>query len=1242
MWKLRPHELLQFKGKGEPFAHFVDQLIRAEAAKGGLPLSEVATQLRVTIKDGGVDTQVTQAIPRDPTGWFGVPTCWQFKSLGANEINDRKYKKKKNDLQKEVTKPYVKKLIAHGYAYRFCLLGDLTPLKKLPDWEEQLKIEAKRINPHALDPRVVDGSHLLAWAERFPAIVVSLRELTQEVLHWEAWKINCHKVTQVYVPNPLWDHAREQILRHIDFNSSGGVDKLCLLIGGAAGVGKTRLVFETLDESNASSGLVVYAGDEQEAKKVATAVANTPGQTVILVADECSPETRFALDQYLHGHSDRIRVICLSNAGLKQSSDAWLDRESIEETTHQILEQNFSAVPEDRRRHYAEISRGFVRLAADMCQHDFDLASGDLSGLLGTTERYVRHRLGQHLPLVSLLSLFHKVGFKDEVQADLDTLSKIANRSRQDFIDAVRVVRESPGFVVQAGRYWYVTPEIVARVLFDEGWRGWVESNLEAFLNELPDHLRQYLIERAGRFGGEGVRSALASFFRGWFRELTAYDLADSRKASLAAAVTQSSPEEYLPKLRNVIDRAQAGELMNIRGEWNGAEEAWGPRQTLVWLLEKLIAFPEYFDDCEACLFRLAMHETESQIGNNAMAIWRNLFCVVLSGTAAPFQRRFEVLRVRTLSPSLDEARLAFRGLSRVFDGPSGHSIGPPEVAGRLRPRDWQPASSDEERACYRAAVTLCGECIAGNDVDRRPLAFDLLVDHMHFLLIGSFLGEIATVLSSSALLEDEARKLLNAVDKFVALQEEFGDGRANERAIRYIQEVRRWANSFRPSDFDGKLRSVCARDRWDKRFANDPRTQRDEADELAAQIRMDPLRLLAHLDWLAGHEARSAERLGFALGRIDESFACGKMIFEHAIRCRVAPLLRGYIRGLVFAELTPTDEILALMTDVESAYPEMAVDILCYGGDNFDALSRVIRLVESRAVSPSFLATFARGIGPRALSADELGRLLPYFIDSVDATDADTLQAGVRFLYTYLMFEKQRSPVSCLDADDIRSRAWRLVEEALSLVESRLSYEWSQIVEQLTKYDLDRAARLLAQELLSESGTPESQGQQQLSKLASQDPDAVMKGFGHALLDPIQGWRLQVRVLRDLLASIPTQSIMVWVRQHGIEAARAIARHLPRPYLDNEGHPIVPEVLDVILREYDDDQVFMNFSAGGQSGVSWSGDESEQFRRETEEVKRFLKHANRRVREWARHEIENRTRIAEWQEREHAEHALA
>ncbi len=1239
MWKLGPRELLLLKGSGgEPFVHFVDRLIRAEAFKGGLPQSEVRTQLRVNIKDGGIDTQVTQAIPRDRSGWFDLPTCWQFKAFESKEVNDRKYKRKKNDLQEEINKFYAKKLIAQGYAYRFCVLGDLPPLK-LADWEEQLKVEAQRIHAGAATPRVVHGGDLLDWAERFPAVVAGLRGQAQEGLHWEAWARNCRAVTKVYVPNPEWQDKHDQILLYADLNSPCEGDP-CLLIGGAAGVGKTRLVCETLGESPASPSLVVYARDEQEAKKLATLVANTPDQTAILVADECTFETYSFLNENLRGHVDRIRVICLHNTGPRRSLDLWLDTDSIKNNIYEILRENFPDVPDDRRRQYADFSKGFVRFAADMCDNDVELADGKVSGLLTSVERYLRKRLhAEHLPFVSFLALFHKVGFLGEMRADVEALSRIADRTPQDFFNAVRVVREAPGFVVQAGRYWYVTPEIVARSLFLEGWGRWVEPNLFAFLGALPPHLVQQLVERVAIFGGEDVRDQLATFFRGWFGQLTAKDLSDHQATSLASAIIESRPEEYLAGLRYIIDRGEAGDLIKIEGDWTGG--AWGPRRTLIWLLERLVAFPDFFADCEACLFRLAFHETESHIGNSATEIWRNLHCVHLSGTAAPFAQRIRILRDRTLSPSLDEARLAFRGLDRVFAGSSGHIVGPPEVAGRLRPRDWQPASTTQERECYLYALKIFGEHIAQGDPDRRTLAVDGIVDHMDFLLRGGFLDEITPVLATSTLDEGEVRRLVNAVDEFLASEEQIGRDRVNEHAVRYIQGIRRWVDSIRPSDFDGRLRSICARDPWDKRFADEPQTRSDETDALAVPILSDPSLLLPHLDWLASYEARSAERLGFALGRIDERFSCGEMIFDQAIRWGSPPLLRGYIRGLVFAERRPTDVLLRRMTELEAAHPEMVVDILVRGGDSFDALNRAIHLVESRTISPRFLASFAMGLGRRELSAEEVSRLLPYFVDAALAADANTAQAGVRFLYTYLMFEMRRTSSSCLEMDCVRSLAWRMMDAALPYVETRTAQEWSHIVERLAKYDEHQGAALLGRALLSDSTELERGAQQQLINLAVRAPDSVMEGLGQALLDPSQGWRLQIHVLRDLVVSMPTDSILDWVRKHGVDAARAIARHLPRPYLDDEGHPIVPEVLDVILRDFDDDRVLNNFAAGAHSGGSWWGDRSEQLRREAEDARRFLNHPNRRIREWARHEIDQRTHMAEREELEHAEEAL-
>jgi hypothetical protein len=58
------------------------QLIRAEAHAGGLPQSEIDTQVPVNIPDGGVDTRVRAAVPRDNSG-FLVLRVFLFQARGA-------------------------------------------------------------------------------------------------------------------------------------------------------------------------------------------------------------------------------------------------------------------------------------------------------------------------------------------------------------------------------------------------------------------------------------------------------------------------------------------------------------------------------------------------------------------------------------------------------------------------------------------------------------------------------------------------------------------------------------------------------------------------------------------------------------------------------------------------------------------------------------------------------------------------------------------------------------------------------------------------------------------------------------------------------------------------------------------------------------------------------------------------------------------------------------------------------
>jgi hypothetical protein len=1233
MFNLDANDLLQFRGSGgQRFAHFVDRLIRAEAWRCGLPQSEIETQLRPNIGDGGVDTHVKQGIAGSPNGWFAGPTCWQFKAELADSTT-------KSALRAEINKGHSKELIKQNCGYRYCLLGDVTP-EKIQLWEGILRDEARKINPEAPDPRVVSGAHLLQWAEQLPAVVIWAKDVRRAVMHFDAWAQNPRAVTPRYVRNPAWTEVEQRIRAHVNFQLPPINGQPCLPIGGAAGVGKTRLVLETLAESSVPLGLIVYVADEREAKLVATALANVGTSAAILVADECSGEAQFFLNQ-LQGCVNRVRFICLDNAGARTASirpQIWLP-ESLT-TTAAILEENFPDIPEDRRRQYVELSSGFVRLAADMCRHDLQLAGGDMSGLLGSTENYVRLRLRrEHLPLVSLLSLFHKVGSGGEVKGELAELCAVAGCDVRQFHDMVHEVRDSPGFVVQAGRYWYVTPHIVARVLFAEGWARWVASDPLGFVNALSDDFRLDFIDRAGNLGTKEVRDELAAIFRHWFNTLTAADLSDGAKTSLAVALVATSPERYLPLLRAIVGEACNDDLHGISGR--GYRGEWGPRRSLVWLCEKLVSFPEFFDDCEECLFRLALCESEPQIGNNATSIWAQLFSVYLSGTATAFDTRLKALRVRVTSTVIEEAKLGFEGVSRALGAAAGKVVGPPVVAGRIRPADWEPDSADQDKACIRGALELCHDCLLAEDVEHKQLAFEAIVKSAWFLLHHGVLSDLSDLVTSQLLTDEQRRALANEVDRFLEVQESTGRATVNERAREYVDGVRVWIDEFRPSTFDGKLRSICARTPWDRRFASDPTKERDELDDVADAIVAEPSLLCPHLDWLSTPEAQAAERLGVTIGRADRDERCAAAIAEHAIKTGARPFLRGYIRGLVFVGRLPSGGLLKLITGLEVAHPEAAVDVLVYGGDAFDALERVIALVVANAVSATHLAAFAIGIGRRNLTAAEVGRLLPFFSRAVLNGDIDAGLAGVRFLCTILQFERYRQEAICLELPEAQSRAWELIDALTDIVGDHIAHEWSAIVEALAVYDPGRACSILGSAMLGGNSGLERQARSRLSALAPNYPDAVMAAFGAALLNAERGWHLQVTVCSELIAELPYDVVMAWVRGNGLDGARAIARHLPPPYADESGNPIVPAVTDGVLREFKGDDVFQFFLGGASSRDGWWGDGSSYFEEKASIAKPFLSHSNPRIRDWAKYEIARAESMAKEAAELHAERFL-
>jgi len=624
MFKVSPYDFTRLKGAGgELFTQFVNDLIRAQAAAGGVPDKEIRTNLKTTAPDGGVDTQVRVPIPNDPTGRLCHPTIWQYKTsfdaVGSpsSEIRDNSH---------------AANLIEQGYAYRLCICDDLAP-EKSEKLRRKFADRIRVINPNAPEPEIVTASDLAVWAERFPAVILRhfRSHMAGQFLTLGAWRKKITSVTREYVRVPEWEAVASRIRNHVDFTRE--VPDATLALRGEAGIGKTRLAYEVLAGVDSAAQLLIYTDDEETVLELAHSLAQDEALHAFLVADECNLETRVRLDNVLQGARERVRVIAIDNVGERPPAlepENQLDRLS-DEIVSQILERNFPEVPPDRRRGYAALAGGYVRFAAELCRSDIHIAQrGYLSPALSRVEEYLRYRMpDEHLRVLEAASLLTKVGARGEVEHELADLCQVVGIEPREFIEIADRLHDSPGFMGRAGRYYYVTPEIVARTAFAMAWQRWAAPDPAAFLQNVPSNILQQFLERVARSAPDNVRGQVSHFFVDWAGAVQPAQLAEPSVTDRLVSLVETAPALYLPMLRNLVERAGLDELAAVKGDsWNGR---WGPRRHLVWLAERIAAFPEHFADAEAILLRLALAESEPQIGNNATAMWKQLFRIVLS-----------------------------------------------------------------------------------------------------------------------------------------------------------------------------------------------------------------------------------------------------------------------------------------------------------------------------------------------------------------------------------------------------------------------------------------------------------------------------------------------------------------------------------------------------------------------------------------------------------------------------------
>ncbi|MFI5455284.1 MAG: hypothetical protein ACHRXM_07505 [Isosphaerales bacterium] len=1274
-WQIDGDDIKQFQGNSPGFVRFLNDLLRVQADRAKLPGTPIHLTQKDSEKDGGVDAVIDQAIPPDcdPTGRFGVPTCWQFKARPAERIKAKVRKGEKGGqqvaLRQAINDPHARRLVEQGYGYRFCIADDM-PHQKKAQWERWLLEAAQAINAGAASPMVLTASDLALWARGFLGLVRDhFRPFLRAFHSLETWHKEISGLTPQFVEIGKWALAVEAIREHVDFNCQVTT---VLTVHGEAGVGKTRCTCEALLADPAHHALVLYTKDEQKALELAQTIAgDDQAEKAILVADECTLQVRERLRQILPGCGDRLRVIAIDNSLQRAGGTGEVHLSHIElEEVETILQRNFPTLPLERRVSYARLAGGFVRLAVDLCQNDAMVPAGGRVDSLPRFlhDSYLRNRLNnEELEAVLLISLLSRVGYRDDLAGQLESLCnhpKIGLRSA-GIVSIAQRLQKSPGFIAFGGRFLYITPTLIAKVAFQSAWECWIERDPGGFLSGLPADLIDPFVERVQNAGTTEMRDVVFDFFLEWVRSLGPPDLGREASVSRLVHLIEVQPEKLVPILRDLIERTTLDGLRRLHAGHEGQEA----RRELVWLAEKLAYFPEYFADAEAMLLRLALAETEPHLGNNATRVWSALFRIVFSGTPVPFPERLRLLEERLRGADAAQFPLVLGALDKILAvGPVGRLAAPQVVFGRLPPPQWQPAGTKEIRDCRSLSLVMSARLAATGGMVADPVRATV-IKRLAPLLLGGHIEEARAVVGSGplpdALLVALGREIEQFCDVFckddrIPVHRANGEPNGTDgvlaesgTVIRSLPRtagsdlearVREWYQTLVPSDLHGRLVSLVGQDYWHRNLQGDADAWQRTLQELAAELLHSPAALNRERGWLCSTEARSAFHLGQALGDADgQGDLLDRMLSEFPL-AGGTPLARGYVDRITTSHARLLVHANDLLDRLQAEHPRIAYEVIWSAGDEVHKVTRLFQMVDSGGLPADFLRGLEYGARDRALTVEELLQALERLTRAAQSGQGRAAHAATHLLFVWLHSPRQSSGRDIVREEKRLHAVLSAVLELALDAEGEQPSDWMMLLEDLAIVEIDRAIGLAVRALAGEEYQTRILAEEFLVRTAGSRPDMVMHRVGEAILSAGAGWRFRVHVFSRLFDSLPIEVVRRWLDGAGVMGARGVARHLAPPHLDGDGRTVVPELTELVLNRFgDDEQVFSEFCAGVRTMPRYRpGDLPAQLDCGSSFARHFAGHPIKRVRDWALSEVESARRESAYRRQRDEEMARA
>ncbi|MYC84646.1 MAG: hypothetical protein F4X18_03890 [Acidimicrobiia bacterium] len=675
-----------------------------------------------TIPDGGVDAEVTDA----PAGGEWIPegdSVWQFKRSNL-------YPK---DCAEEFGRAtWAQQKVRAGSAYVMVLGVSLSPkllerrrvaiLKKA----EELGLD---IGGDHLDVR--DANALARWMSLYPSLAVSgvMGGPGSSAVDFATWADSRLGRTK-WVP----DEGREEAIQTIRSALSQEVG-LDLRVGGASGVGKSRLVLEALREQEIAP-LVAYVADEAKSQdRLLRHLVADHRKTAVLVVDECPADRHATIADQLPADG-RIRLITIGPIGSAVTRSPVVVVEPMRsEAIDKFASKNFPGLSNVDRRFVVENSDGYPQLAEVFARRVLDSATPlQAADLVTETEirQFItdRHPGSLGLRVARGVALFEKLGWEDEVSGERERLARFLRMSDSALQSAGWELEEA-GWLAVRGRYRAIAAHRLAVFLASRKWEGDGDRIVSELLDNLDDQMAFAMFRRLADLGRyEPAQTALVPVLTpdGPFGSLEKL-----RTSGRAARLTQLAiilPNDVALYLHELLEDTPEDEL---RCQPAVCHE-------LAWTLEMLAWHTDTFRLAAGLLLRLALAEFATVVDadsefmhvfseSHSTSRWISLFGTMLPATAATPETRMQYLKEVTRSEDVRERALAVMALRKAISVSewvmaAGESQGGASVEPRGTPQTW-----DEAWAYQISAINELSRLVGDPSPQVRSSVEDSLID---------------------------------------------------------------------------------------------------------------------------------------------------------------------------------------------------------------------------------------------------------------------------------------------------------------------------------------------------------------------------------------------------------------------------------------------------------------------------------------------------------------------------------